>query len=261
MNKSNVVLHGMRDGLPIGLGYFAVAFSVGITAHNAGISAVQGFIMSMLNNASAGQYAGIAAIKANAPYWEIAILILITNARYLLMSAALSQKLSPSLSLGHRMLIGFDITDELFGIGIAAPSPLAPGYMYGAYMMAIPMWASGTAVGIVAGNLLPVVVVKALSAAIFGMFIAVIIPPARENKFILAVILVSFAASSIFAVIPLFAYMTESFRIIILTLLISVAAAIIRPVKDDAPKQDDAEEDLSNFVESSSSDISVKEGQ
>ncbi|MGN0317779.1 MAG: AzlC family ABC transporter permease [Lachnospira sp.] len=232
MKKSSDFVKGLRDGIPIGLGYFAVAFSLGIAAQSAGITAIQGFIMSMLNNASAGEYAGIAAIKSGAPYIELALLMLITNARYLLMSCSLSQKLSPDLPVRHRLLIGFDITDELFGIGIAYPSPLSPYYMYGAYMIAIPMWAGGTAVGIMAGNILPAVIVNALSAAIFGMFIAVIIPPARKNKTILVVIVCSFIISSLFSVIPIIKELSESLRIIILTIIIAVAAAIIKPIDD-----------------------------
>lgn len=223
----------MRDGIPIGLGYFAVSFSLGIAAQSVGMTALQGLVMSLLNNASAGEYAGIAAIRAGAPYLELAALILITNARYLLMSCALSQKLSPSLSLGHRMLIGFDITDELFGISIAQPYPVNPQYIYGAYVTTIPMWAVGTALGIIAGNLLPGALVNALSAAIYGMFIAVVIPPCRQNRVILLVVFASFLASGGVSLIPWFASMSESLRIILLTLTISTAAAVIFPHTDE----------------------------
>lgn len=233
MKSSSPLLRGMKDGLPIGLGYFAVAFSLGITARNAGITAIQGFIMSMLNNASAGEYAAIAAIRDNSSYIELALLILITNARYILMSAALSQRLSPNLPWYHRLLIGFDITDEQFGIGMVHPYPLPPQYLYGSYMLTIPLWAGGTAVGIIAGNLLPQIVVNALSAAIYGMFIAVIIPPARKSRPLMIIILISFAASGLFSLIPVFAGLSESMRIIILTLIISIAAALIRPIKEE----------------------------
>ena len=123
MNETNaqVFRKGMKDAIPIGLGYLAVAFSLGIAARNAGMNAFQGFLMSMLNNASAGEYAGITVIAANSPYVEMAIVTLITNARYLLMSCAMGQRLTPGLSFGHRLLMGFDITDELFGIAIARP--------------------------------------------------------------------------------------------------------------------------------------------
>ena len=107
---------GMRDGVPIALGYFAVAFSLGIAGRNAGLTPGQGFVISILNHASAGEYAGITAIAAMAPYWELALTILITNARYLLMSCALSQKFAPETSLWHRIGVGFGITDEIFGV-------------------------------------------------------------------------------------------------------------------------------------------------
>ncbi len=225
-----ILLAGLKDGLPIGAGYFAVAFSLGIAARSAGITALQGFVMSALNNASSGEYAGIAAIRSSAPYWELAALMVIANARYLLMSTALSQRLSPETSIGHRMLIGFNITDELFGIGVARPYPLEPLYLYGAYLFTIPCWASGTALGIEAGNLLPPAVTEALSAAIFGMFIAVVVPPGRKNRTILAVVLISFSVSIVFSMIPGISGLSESMRIIILTLAISSAAALLKPV-------------------------------
>ena len=227
------VLRGMRDGIPIGLGYFAVAFSLGIAARSAGINVIQGFVMSFLNNASAGEYAGIAAIRAGAPYLEIAVLILITNARYLLMSCALSQKLAPNLPLGHRMLIGFDVTDELFGISVAQPYPVPPSYIYGAYSIALPMWALGTAVGIAAGNILPAVVVTSLSAAIYGMFIAIVVPPCKKNRAILLIVPASFLISGLVSLIPWVMEQSESLRIIVLTLVISVAAALLFPRKDE----------------------------
>ena len=226
-------LKGAKHGLPIGLGYFAVSFSLGITARNAGLTAFQGLIISLLNNASAGEYAGISAIRTQAPYLELVFLILITNARYFLMSCALSQRLAPETPWYHRMLIGFDITDEIFGIGVSHPYPLPPAYMYGGFSTTIPMWAVGTMLGVIAGNVLPAVAVTALSAAIYGMFIAVVIPPARKDRVILILVAISFAVSGLVSLIPLFAAMSESLRIILLTLVISCAAALIRPVTEE----------------------------
>ncbi len=240
MNKNKQLspfLKGLRDGLPIGAGYFAVAFGLGIAAQKTGMSPIQGFIMSFFNHASAGEYAGVAAIRNGATYLETALLILIANARYLLMSTALSQKLSPKLSFLHRVLIGFSITDELFGIGIAYPGFLDPFYMYGAFLTTTPLWATGTFVGITAGNILPDIVVKSLSAAIYGMFIAVIIPPCRTNRNIMIVVLVSFALSWLMSVIPAAASISEGFRIIILTLVISSLAAVCMPLSDDDEKE------------------------
>ena len=225
--------NGLKDGIPIGLGYFAVSFSIGITAKSIGMNAFQGFLLSLLNNASAGEVAGVSAISDGVTYFTAAIIILVTNARYILMSCAMSQKFSPDTPLIHRFLIGFDLTDELFGIAVAYPGYIKPSYMYGAFTVALPMWALGTMCGIVVGNILPEVVTTALSVAIYGMFLAVVIPPCRKNKAVTAVVLSSFVISGLSKVIPVISDMTESVRVIVLTLVISVAAALLFPVKDE----------------------------
>ncbi|MCQ2552702.1 MAG: AzlC family ABC transporter permease [Clostridia bacterium] len=236
--NKKLVLTGMKDGIPIGLGYFAVAFSLGIAASNAGMNALQGFVMSFFTIASAGEYAGISAVASNATYVEMAVLILVANARYLLMSTALSQKLSPKLPLSHRIGIGFGITDEIFGINIAQPYPLNPIYTYGAYVTTIPLWAFGTSAGIVAGNILPDTLVYALSASIFGMFLAIVVPPSKKDRRIFIVVLASFAISCLVYFTPLRQMLSESIRIIVLTLIISAAAAIIFPREDEAEKEE-----------------------
>ncbi len=228
--------NGLKDGIPIGLGYFAVSFSIGITAKSIGMNAFQGFLLSLLNNASAGEVAGVSAISDGVTYFTAAIIILVTNARYILMSCAMSQKFSPDTPLIHRFLIGFDLTDELFGIAVAYPGYIKPSYMYGAFTVALPMWALGTMCGIVVGNILPEVVTTALSVAIYGMFLAVVIPPCRKNKAVTAVVLSSFVISGLSKVIPVISDMTESVRVIVLTLVISVAAALLFPVKDEEGK-------------------------
>ena len=225
------ILRGARDGLPIGLGYFAVAFSLGITAKTAGLTAVQGFIASFLNHASAGEYALFSLITAGAAYWEVAVVICITNARYLLMSAALSQKFSPDTPLFHRPLVGFGITDEIFGLGVARPGWLSPVYLYSAFLVADLFWASGTATGITAGTVLPANVVSALSVAIYGMFLAIIIPPARKDKVVLGLVLISFAASFAFSVLPGMRELSAGMQTIVLTVAISALAALLVPIK------------------------------
>ena len=227
-------LRGMRDGVPIGLGYLAVSFSLGIAAGGIGLSAVQGFLASLLNNASAGEYAGFALMAAGAGYLELALVILVTNARYLLMSCALSQKFSPETPFFHRFLVGFDVTDELFGLAIAQPGYLDPVYLYGAFAVAMPGWSVGTAVGILAGDVLPGRVVTALSVAIFGMFLAIIIPPAKENRVVGVLVPLSFAASLAFTVLPLFSGLSAGTRTLLLTVVISGLAAAFFPVKEDA---------------------------
>ncbi len=229
---------GMRDGIPIGLGYLAVSFSLGVAARSAGLTAFQGFMASLLNNASAGEYAGFTVIAANAPYLEMVLMTLIANARYLLMSCALSQKFAPDASLGHRLLVGYDVTDEIFGITISRPGVLNPYYTYGAILVAAPCWACGTAMGVTAGNLLPLRVVSALSVALFGMFLAVIIPPSRKNRIVAIFVLVSFLASFAAANLPYLSRLSGGTRTIILTVLISAAAAALFPVKDEKEADD-----------------------
>lgn len=229
-----MVLKGLRDGLPISLGYFAVAFSLGITARGAGVSPLQGWVASILNHASAGEYALYALIGARAAVWEIAAVIFVTNMRYLLMSAALSQKMSPESGFLRRLGTGFCITDEIFGLAVARPEPVSCTYLWTAFVLADLMWAAGTLCGILAGNILPGNVVTALSVAIYGMFLAIIIPPARRNRVIAGLIVVSFAAS--FAAGRLIPSLSGGTRTVILTVGLSAAAAILFPLKDEAER-------------------------
>ena len=148
-DNKKVFLLGMQDGLPIGFGYLAVSFSLGIAARKVGLTPLQGFLASFLTNASAGEYAAWTVIGEAAPYIEMFFAILIANARYFLMACALSQRFSPDTKLRHRLLVGFDLTDEIFGITIARPGYLNPFYSYGAMTVALPSWAIGTALGIV----------------------------------------------------------------------------------------------------------------
>ena len=232
--RKSVLLEGIRDGVPIALGYFAVSFSLGIAARRAGFSPFQGFLASLLNNASAGEYAAFALIASGASYLEVAIITLIANARYLLMSCALAQKFTHDTPFFHRFLIGYDVTDELFGITIARPGPLNPWYTYGAILLAAPAWASGTALGIVAGNLLPLRAVSALSVALYGMFLAIIIPPARKSRVVAALVAISFFLSFVCNYLPGISSLSDGTRTILLTVLISSAAALLFPVKQEA---------------------------
>ena len=225
-------MDGFRDGTPIGLGYFVVAFSLGIIAKYVGLSPLQGFVISLLNNASAGEYAAFTVIGSDAPYLEIALLTLVANARYVLMSAVLSQKFSPDTPFYHRIFVGFDVTDEIFGIAIARGGRwLNPFYNYGAMLTALPGWSLGTACGIVAWNFFSPSAVSALSVALYGMFLAVIIPPARKDKIIGAAVVASFALSWLAA--EFFPEVSAGNRTIALTILIAGAAAILFPVKED----------------------------
>lgn len=224
---------GMRDGVPIGLGYFAVSFSLGIIAKNAGLNPFQGFLASFMCNASAGEYAGFTLIMAEGTYLEIAVITLIANARYLLMSCALSQRLHPDMPFHHRFLMAYDITDELFGIAIARPGCLNPYYTYGAVATAAPCWASGTALGIVTGNLMPARLVSAFGVALYGMFLAIIIPPAKKDRVIAVLVILCFLASAAASYLPVVSEISGGTRTIVLTVVISSAAAILFPKKQE----------------------------
>ena len=224
---------GMRDGIPIGLGYFAVAFALGVAARDAGLSPVQGFFASILCLASAGEYAGFTVIAASAPLIEMVLITIVINARYLLMSTAVSQKLSEKTKLIHRLGVAYFITDEIFAIEMRQEGDLNPFYTYGAGVVAAPLWAIGTALGILVGNLMPLRLVSALGVALFGMFLAVIIPPARKNRVILVLVAVSFAASFAVSKLPYLRELSSGNRIILLTVILSAAAAILFPHPDE----------------------------
>ena len=226
MNRKKF-LEGLRDGLPIALGYLAVSFGIGISCHAAGITAFQGFLMSLLNNASAGEYGGITVITENAGVWMMVLMTLIINARYMLMSCALSQKLSPDTPLGVRMLIGFDVTDEVFGIAIAQEGILNIWYFVGAMCAAIPGWSLGTLFGALAGNVLPVWAMNGFSVMLYGMFLAIIMPEGKKNRVVLGCIGVSFVLSALAA--KLLPMLSGGMRILLLTIFISAAAAILFP--------------------------------
>ena len=223
---------GLRNGLPIGLGYLAVSFALGIAAKDAHLTPFQGFIASLFTYASAGEYAVFALIAAQATYIEVALVTLITNLRYLLMGCVLSQRLAPDAGWGQRILFGAGITDELFGINIARPGYLDPRYAWGAILASIPLWAIGTSLGIIMGNLLPTRLVSALSVALYGMFLAIIVPPSRKDKVIAGLVIISFLLSYLAQL--LLPQLSSGNRIIILTVLISAAGALLFPVKEPA---------------------------
>ena len=231
-NKKAFV-EGMRDGIPIAVGYFAVALSVGIAARNVGVDVFQGFLASALCMASAGEYALFTMIGAGATLLETALLTLIANARYFLMSCALSQKIDPRMRNYHRYTIGAVVTDEIFGVTVARQGFLEPAYNYGVILLAVPGWSVGTALGIIMGNLLPARIVSALSVALYGMFISVIIPPAKKSLPIALCVFFGFGMSFLFSVLKAAEALSPGTRTIILTVVISCAAALLFPVKED----------------------------
>lgn len=233
MNKKMTFLNGCKMGIPIGLGYFAVSFSLGISAKSAGLSALQAALASLLLNASAGEYALFTLIGAGAGFIEVAVMSAVANARYLLMSCALSQKLSPETKLPQRMAIGIAVTDEMFGASIARPEKVSHWYYFGMMAVAMPCWSLGTALGVAVGSILPTLAVSALSVSLYGMFLACIIPEARKNLVVMGVIAVSFLLSFLSTVIPFIKDIPNGTMIIILTVVISAVAALLFPIKDE----------------------------
>ena len=223
---------GVRDGIPIGLGYFAVSFTFGIMALNAGLSIWQSVVMSITNLTSAGQFAGLGIITTGASFAEMAAAQFVINLRYSLMSCSLSQKLNHRVPFFHRLIMSYGVTDEVFGVSVCKPGELSPWYFYGLLLAAIPGWTLGTAAGAVSGSMLPERVLSALGIALYGMFLAVIIPPARDNKILAGVILLSMVCSLLFSLIPVLAGVSSGLKLIILTIGIAGLAASLFPVPD-----------------------------
>jgi predicted branched-subunit amino acid permease len=228
---------GVKDGIPIALGYIAVSFTFGIIAKQSGFNPFEALFMSITNFTSAGQFAGLTLIATSAAFLEIALTQLIINSRYFLMSAALSQKIDQRTPLIHRMLMAAGISDEVFGLSMTVQGKLNPYYTYGIMSMAIPGWALGTLLGVVSGNVLPPRMVSALSIALYGMLLAVIIPPAKGNKLLTVLILISMVASLLFATLPILNTVSSGVKIILLTIVIAGIAAILFPIKEEAPHE------------------------
>ncbi len=229
---------GVRDGIPIALGYFAVSFTFGMMAVTGGLKIFQAVLTSVTNVTSAGQFAALTIIFGDGSYLEVILTTLIINLRYSLMSFAVSQKIDDKGHSIHRYLVAFGMTDEIFGISINHRERINPFYNYGAMSVAIPGWCLGTLLGAVLGNVLPAMVISALSVAIYGMFMAIIIPPAEKNKALYVVILVSMLLSAAFTYLPLLKQLTGGFVIIIITVGVAAVAAVIQPVPD--PEQEDS---------------------
>lgn len=231
-HKSNFC-KGLKGGIPIALGYFAVSFTLGIQAKNVRITAFQAAVTSFGLHASAGEYIAFTLIGANANILVMVLMEMIANARYLLMSCSLSQKIPADTPMWKRLVMGYFITDEIFGASISVSGKLDPYYMFGLIAVASPGWVVGTALGVIMGNALPLRAVSALSVGLYGMFIACIIPESRKNKIVAGVIIVSFVLSYIFSTLSVFKGISSGIKIMILTVIIATVAAILFPVKEE----------------------------
>lgn len=238
LTKAQNFTAGLRDGLPICFGYFAVSFAFGIQAAAIGLTVPEAAVISAANLTSAGQFAALGVIAAGASYLELAFTQLVINLRYFLMSCALSQRLSPDMRFAHRFGIAYGMTDEIFAVSFSRPAPLSPYYSYGLIAAAVPGWVLGTVLGAVAGSILPGVLTNALGIALYGMFIAIVVPPAKENRAVAAVAVVSMAVSAVFSLAPYLREISSGFRIILVTVLVAGAAAWLAPLEDKSAEEE-----------------------
>lgn len=228
----NSYTKGFADGIPIGLGYLSVSFSFGMMAVNMGLPVWAAVMISMTNLTSAGQVAGISLISAGAAYVEVALTQLVINLRYALMSISVSQKADKSFNVFHRLLASFGITDEIFAVATGNTSNIGIRYMYGLITVPYIGWTAGTLLGSAAGAILPETVTSAMNIAIYGMFIAIIIPPAKHSRSVLKVILLSSALSCLLRYTPVLSRISDGFVIIICALAASILGALLFPIKD-----------------------------
>ena len=227
---------GMRHGIPIMLGYLSVSFGFGIKAVRAGLNTWEASLTSLTNLTSAGQAAGVEIIAAGGTLLEMALVQLIINIRYSLMALTLSQKLDRGFTLPHRMLAAYGITDEIFALCAARVKPLTPAYMYGMTLSATFGWVLGTTLGAAAGQLLPASLSNAMGILLYGMFLAIIIPPARKERSVLFAVIIAALMSLICKY--LLTFISEGFAVIICSVLGAALTAAIFPLPDDAPAKE-----------------------
>ena len=226
-------LNGLKDSVPIGLGYLSVSFGVGILAVNSGLSVLTAVIISMTNLTSAGQVAGIGVIAAGGGYFEMALAQLIINLRYALMSLSLSQKLDGKFTVLSRLAVSFGITDEIFAVASGKSGEVSKHYMAGLISLPFVAWTLGTLLGGCAGEILPDRLKDALGIAIYGMFIAIFVPAARKAVGVLAVVLLSAAISCALRYIPVFSGVSQGFSIIICAVIAAGFSAVFFPRSEE----------------------------
>ena len=230
---------GAKDGFPVFLGYVAVSFTFGIAARNV-LHPFETVLMSAANYTSAGQFAALGLIAASATFWEMAAAQLVVNLRYSLMACCLSQKLESSAPAYHRFFMAAGLTDEVFGLSASVKGRLSPIYTYGVMSTALPGWVLGTLLGVMSSGLMPPRVMSALGIAIYGMFIAIIFPPVRDDRKLAVIIALSMACSMFCDKIALLARVTPGMKLIGLTLAIAGASALLFPLEQGkkAPAND-----------------------
>ena len=230
--KKKEFLEGIRDGLPICMGYFSVSMAFGLTAVLSGVPIWAAVMVSITNLTSAGQFAGMNLIAAQGALGEIGLTTFIINLRYFLMSISLSQKVEQKMTMKERLAVSFGITDEIFAVSMQRDREVTSAYMAGLIITPVLGWTSGTFVGAAATSFMPEVLSNALGIALYGMFIAVIVPPAREHKNVLFAVVLAIAASVACTYLPGIKNLSGGWTIILITLLVGAVAAWLFPVEE-----------------------------
>ena len=224
---------GVRRGLPVGIGYFSVSFGFGAMAANQGVKALDAALISLTNLTSAGQFAGLTLIVAMASVWELILTQIVINSRYALMSLALSQRMGQKVGFLPRLAIAFINTDEIFALAMAYERPLNFPFMMGLGSTPVLGWTAGTLMGALAGSILPVSIRTALGVMLYGMFIAIVVPPAKEEKPILAAVVLALVCSCLFAWVPGLKQVSAGISIVICTVAAAAVCAALFPVADE----------------------------
>ena len=224
---------GVKRGLPVGVGYFSVSFGFGAMAAAKGIKALDAALISATNLTSAGQFAGLTLILAAAGLWEMILTQLVINSRYALMSLALSQKMGTRIGVVPRLAIAFFNTDEIFALAMAEKQPLTVPFLLGLGLTPFIGWTSGTLLGALAGSVLPLMVRVALGVMLYGMFIAIVVPPAREEKPVLVTVVLALVLSCLFTWVPMLKDVSSGISIVICTVTAAAVCAWLFPISDE----------------------------
>lgn len=228
----NRLLQGIRHGSPIGIGYFSVSFTFGIAAAAAGLNWWEALLVSMMNLTSAGQFAGITIMAAAGSYIEMAVSQFVINLRYALMSISLSQKAEKEFSTGKKMVLGFAITDEIFAVAASQPGEIGSQYFLGLSVLPYIGWTAGTLTGAVCGNILPASMTEALGLAIYGMFIAIVVPVVKQDSRMLKMVLLAILFSCCLYYIPGLNQISGGFAVIICAVAASTVGALCFPIEE-----------------------------
>ena len=231
MKEINSFLRGITDGMPICVGYLSVGFAFGIFAIESGLSILETLLISMTNVTSAGQLAGVPIIAGGGTLIELAVSQLVINLRYALMSVSLSQKIGKSVRMVDRFIIAFVNTDEVFAVASSKEDAVGRKYMYGLLLTPFFGWSLGTLLGAAAGNILPASVVSALGIAIYGMFVAIVVPEAKRDRPTLICVLIAILLSCVFTYVPMLKEIPSGFTIIICAAVASAVLALIAPIE------------------------------